>query len=404
MSSLLPAWCPPYSSTKVDPVTGVDVYCICKKPDEGELMVGCDGCDDWFHFNCMKIPTKYQKLVSHFYCPYCQAGITGQNRDSESELPRTLWKKKCRVELCYEPCMHESKYCSEEHGMEYVKGMVDKLNLTGTKDGDKRLLRSMVHSSNGSADKFSNLGGAHYIDDDIPPEAMDKGLFDTLLTNDSKLNDLLQSLQECKLKTYPELKQKLESLQSYIAFLDKLNEKLNEQGPDTEPIANLEAERKTTKSRKGKKKSSKQNRALAKKTICGYTPDFDREHPSVKSFLFEYHTAVAASGSEKEPKPPVLHDICIKMKCVRHADWAVICMDQLKQQMRSLESYKERLDLLVKTRKRQLHLQYYQQLADQLPAKAAEDTTPQEITSTPEQPDEAVATQQHHQHQHPQST
>ncbi len=58
----------------------------------------------------------------------------------------------------------------------------------------------------------------------------------------------------------------------------------------------------------------------------------------------------------------MLHGVCIKLKCNKHSDWSSMRMDQLKQQMRSLESHKVRLDLLVKTRQRQLHIQYYEQL------------------------------------------
>ena len=30
----------------------IDVYCICRLPDDGSLMVFCDTCKEWFHQSC----------------------------------------------------------------------------------------------------------------------------------------------------------------------------------------------------------------------------------------------------------------------------------------------------------------------------------------------------------------
>ena len=70
-----------------------------------------------------------------------------------------------------------------------------------------------------------------------------------------------------------------------------------------------------------------------------------------------------------------LNGICVKLKCSRHSDWASMKMDQLKQQLRSLENHKERLDILLKTRKKQLHIQYYEQLSS---ARGSEDLSTQQ--------------------------
>ncbi|KAH0057375.1 hypothetical protein KCU86_g4327, partial [Aureobasidium melanogenum] len=37
-------------------ISDTDLYCICRKPDTGTFMIGCDGgCDDWFHGKCVNI-------------------------------------------------------------------------------------------------------------------------------------------------------------------------------------------------------------------------------------------------------------------------------------------------------------------------------------------------------------
>ena len=29
-----------------------EVYCLCREPERGRLL-GCDGCDEWFHIKCV---------------------------------------------------------------------------------------------------------------------------------------------------------------------------------------------------------------------------------------------------------------------------------------------------------------------------------------------------------------
>ncbi len=31
----------------------IPVYCYCRYADDGQGMVGCDGCEDWFHIRCI---------------------------------------------------------------------------------------------------------------------------------------------------------------------------------------------------------------------------------------------------------------------------------------------------------------------------------------------------------------
>lgn len=92
-----------------------EVYCICRKPDHGgELMVGCDGCEEWFHFKCMKIDSQYKHLIDKFYCKFCQWKGVGS----------MLWNRKCRMPGCFQPIRkaEKSKYCSEECGRRYLQG------------------------------------------------------------------------------------------------------------------------------------------------------------------------------------------------------------------------------------------------------------------------------------------
>lgn len=102
-----------------------ELFCICRKPDSGQLMVACDGCDEWFHFRCMKLDLKYKALVANFYCIFC---------DNLFHKGETLWKRKCRLPKCFQPINIEmgadgvpvkhSKYCCEEHGEQFMREQV----------------------------------------------------------------------------------------------------------------------------------------------------------------------------------------------------------------------------------------------------------------------------------------
>ena len=45
------------------------IFCICRLPDDGKLMVQCSKCTQWYHQRCIQIPHRY--LKKNFYCKYC---------------------------------------------------------------------------------------------------------------------------------------------------------------------------------------------------------------------------------------------------------------------------------------------------------------------------------------------
>ncbi|KAK0260458.1 COMPASS (complex proteins associated with Set1p) component [Friedmanniomyces endolithicus] len=100
-----------------------DLYCICRKPDNGTFMIGCDGtCDDWFHGKCVGIEERDKNLIDKYLCPNCTKAGRG----------RTTWKRMCRRDGCRQPAKvskskgdkESSKYCSEECGVMYFREMI----------------------------------------------------------------------------------------------------------------------------------------------------------------------------------------------------------------------------------------------------------------------------------------
>ncbi|KAH0553222.1 hypothetical protein GP486_006612 [Trichoglossum hirsutum] len=94
---------------------GVELYCICRRPDSHTWMIGCDGgCEDWFHGSCVNIKQDDGDLIDKYICPNCE-------RDGKGV---TTWKPMCRLHGCRKPARLSkkdlSKYCSDAHGREFM--------------------------------------------------------------------------------------------------------------------------------------------------------------------------------------------------------------------------------------------------------------------------------------------
>ncbi|CAB3988493.1 Chromatin modification-related YNG2 [Paramuricea clavata] len=62
------------SQAEIDIVGQGSVYCICQEPespDDERFMVCCDGCDNWFHGECVNITEEEAELLPEYFCCYC---------------------------------------------------------------------------------------------------------------------------------------------------------------------------------------------------------------------------------------------------------------------------------------------------------------------------------------------
>jgi hypothetical protein len=46
-------------------------YCICRLPYEG-FMIGCDGCDEWYHGQCVGVSEEQANKVDKYLCLRCR--------------------------------------------------------------------------------------------------------------------------------------------------------------------------------------------------------------------------------------------------------------------------------------------------------------------------------------------
>lgn len=123
-----------------------EVYCVCRRPDHGgELMISCDGCDEWFHFRCMKLDPDHSRLIARFFCKFCEWKGIGITR----------WKRQCRLEGCLEPVRAEkkSKYCSDDHGAQFMKELLSRGPNAAHQADIKSLLTSVE-----TVEQFHELG------------------------------------------------------------------------------------------------------------------------------------------------------------------------------------------------------------------------------------------------------
>lgn len=126
------------------PVINEPVYCICRKPDDGLWMIGCDGCSEWFHGHCVGITETEGQLAEQYFCGKC----TSEGRG------RTLWHMKCKLQNCLNPARIEAseRFCCDEHGIEFFQSLVPESLI------EPCLLKTLVLSADGSVGRFRELG------------------------------------------------------------------------------------------------------------------------------------------------------------------------------------------------------------------------------------------------------
>ena len=154
------------------------LYCVCRKPDQGSWMINCEVCNDWFHGTCVSLDETDEPLIGTYVCPIC----TGQGKG------RTTWVRKCRLDACKRPAIAPakgskaskgSKYCSPEHAVLFF---TRKLQHLHTDSITPQQLKALVNEVN--VDEFKVLGNH---EPEILPEILNKY---RTMEDESRLADL----------------------------------------------------------------------------------------------------------------------------------------------------------------------------------------------------------------------
>ncbi|KAF9205598.1 PHD finger protein 3 [Haplosporangium sp. Z 27] len=97
------------------------VYCYCQKPDDGEVMIQCDNCRQWFHGACVDITDEIAELMrlknEKFFCDPCIEKLKVRAKSLPSNgLKGTKLSdaRDCALPTCLNEARATSDYCSEE--------------------------------------------------------------------------------------------------------------------------------------------------------------------------------------------------------------------------------------------------------------------------------------------------
>ncbi|KAF3924119.1 hypothetical protein ABW20_dc0110065 [Dactylellina cionopaga] len=259
------------------------VYCICRRPDTGKWMIGCDGCDDWFHGACVHLQPADEDLVDQYFCPECH----------EKGFGTTTWKRKCRLPTCHRPAAvtskPPSKYCSLEHGIEFFKS---KYPLAEYSAGE---LAAVVNAT-GSADGFRKLG------DCVPaPESPDSRL---------KIENLL-----------------LRDVEELIPYKEAVGRRQNRASARSKFIAmTKERQKRVAEELRGEADQT----SKGSKEICGFDVRLAMDDEEFEDWCeSEEGRDVFSQGLINGRE-----GLCIKKKCEKHKYWLRIAMEDLELEER----------------------------------------------------------------------
>lgn len=322
-----------------------DLYCLCRRPDTGTFMIGCDGpCDDWFHGKCVGIEERDKNLIDKFMCPRC----------TEAGIGRTTWKRICRRSGCRLPARvgknkqgkDGSKYCSDQCGVAFFRQMTASArgHEQAAKNRSSRRKSGYVPSDSHASNDLGARGGV------LAP---------------AEVRALLDSSQ-----TLGEFKKLGEGVLSPPATPDGKNNG-NASGThqhdytelETQTLADITAKKNESRIRHQLLKDrqlfinmTKQaaSRACAEnelkpKDYCGFDPRLEwseeqfaiwRNSPVGKQ-AFELETlAVEHSGDDHMVDADDEDDgvfgpvkVCDKKKCARHLEWVKLATDDVRFEM-----------------------------------------------------------------------
>lgn len=312
----LPAGAPPVDTSHQGDEDHQDLFCVCRRPDDGKWMIGCDYCEEWIHGSCVGMTPARAKLMHKFCCPFCTRKAEKMRPGEEATVAHqmtlkhgteTTWKRVCRLEECRKAVSYPSKYCCREHGLQYMKGRVAALSTNSNssvaddteepfgKLSEERL--AAIVKQTPQLDVFKTLGST------VPVEA----------------TPVAPKQPSTQLKF---VEQKLK----YMSLVKDRTKSLSEEAATAAGVR--------------------------KKDLCGYDSRLDKDHDTWANEYAAQDELVGIAMSDDpsksvSPSHDALHNkehICLqdKRKCYNHLGWAALITDQLNLQLAILQREMER--------------------------------------------------------------
>ncbi|KAF2767054.1 hypothetical protein EJ03DRAFT_329471 [Teratosphaeria nubilosa] len=315
-----------------------EVYCLCRKPDNGTFMIGCDGkCDDWFHGKCVNIKEENKHLIDKYLCPNCEKAGVGI----------TTWKRMCRRSRCKQPARvgssksgkDGSKYCSDECGVAYFRELA-----AATRD------KQSTYESRASRRKGSIVSDGRTDTDDLGARGGVLAAGEVkALVNASKTAEDFKKLGEGVLSppATPDGKEQKGQdgyTEQETAALEQIH-KQKEQARHRHQL--LKDRMKFVTMVKQAASRTATEKELKPKEYCGYDPRLEWTEEEFAAFrtravgkqAFELETLAVEKSSEKTEDGHVMEgvlgaiDVCERKKCARHLEWGKLAVDDLRFEM-----------------------------------------------------------------------
>lgn len=91
-------------------MTQEPLFCICRQPfTDGAFYLGCDGCNDWLHGECVGINEFEGARIAKYYCPRCRSRGYADSTATARHVGRSLklsLKRRLPVAVAYEGESH----------------------------------------------------------------------------------------------------------------------------------------------------------------------------------------------------------------------------------------------------------------------------------------------------------
>ncbi|KAK5693187.1 COMPASS (complex proteins associated with Set1p) component [Elasticomyces elasticus] len=295
-----------------------DLYCICRKPDNGTFMIGCDGtCDDWYHGKCVGIEERDKNLIDKYLCPSCTKAGKG----------RTTWKRMCRREGCRLPAK-VGKNKGGEGGSGVGVGQEE--DLVGARGGVLAAgeVKALLNVSK-TAEDFKKLGEG-VLSPPATPDGKD-GLPSSSVGGEGGV--VFSEQDSAALAEVS--KQKDAARKRHLVLKDRMK------------FVTM------VKQAAGRMASEKE---LKPKEFCGYDPRLEwteeqfavwRDSAAGRQ-AFELETLAVENSGRKDDEMTngeghggdedvggvyAMLDVCGRKKCARHLEWAKLAVDDLRFEM-----------------------------------------------------------------------
>lgn len=333
---------------EVGEISDTDLYCICRKPDTGTFMIGCDGgCDDWFHGKCVNISEKWKTLIDKYICPFCE----------EKGVGETTWKRMCRRTGCSMPALvsKQSKFCSDRCGKLFFQALVAERTRQVTADDlgarggliSGSELKSLIQVYP-TAEAFHNLNNGPVSP--MPGSSpKDEGAEDeTLLSHESALNDIererIEQITHLKATTRARRSLYKDRL-TFVNMLKTVGSRLaDHRNVKPKDLCGYDSRLAWSEEEFGAWRSSEAGQEALRIESLSLPSDED----------LDGDTGMTGVGTSER-------STCMKKKCPRHYDWARLDMDHTRfelgqnaQKIHGLEKEEKEINERARLRAREI--------------------------------------------------